>query len=206
MGPLRDAERDSVFVAAMPPPASARRLAAYAARQKLGLGLPGEIRPPATLHVTLARLGSAATLSPARIAGAKQALASIERCCFTVDFDRLQGFSGATGKREGKFPVVLCGSDGVFGLCGLHDAVQQALGRKPERTYTPHMTLLYVRERIPERPLDTPLTWSVGEIVLVHSLYGLSEYRFLGRWPLRKPAAGYRERASAPSGPQLPRL
>ena len=51
--------------------------------------------------------------------------------------------------------------------------------------FTPHVTLLYDRQSVPESGIGEPITWMVGEFVLVRSLYGLSEHVHCARWPLR---------------------
>jgi len=47
------------------------------------------------------------------------------------------------------------------------------------------VTLLYDRKSVLESGIDEPITWTVREFFLVHSLYGLSEHVHCARWPLR---------------------
>ena len=49
---------------------------------------------------------------------------------------------------------------------------------------TPHMTLLYDRKTVLPEKLDRPVSWSVREFLLIHSVYGKSEHNVVGRWPL----------------------
>jgi 2'-5' RNA ligase len=46
------------------------------------------------------------------------------------------------------------------------------------------VTLLYDERGIAEHAIE-PVSWTVREFVLVHSLRGQSKYIPLGRWPLR---------------------
>src|SRR5439155_1207844 len=55
---------------------------------------------------------------------------------------------------------------------------------RPARRFTPHMTLLYDRQRIEEAPIE-PINWMVSEMVLVESLVGQTIHRHLARVPLR---------------------
>jgi len=50
---------------------------------------------------------------------------------------------------------------------------------KPQ--WTPHVTLLYDAQRIAENAI-APVTWTVRELVLVHSRRGEGRYVQLGRW------------------------
>jgi 2'-5' RNA ligase len=69
-------------------------------------------------------------------------------------------------------------------------AFQQALGAamlraglRPDRSFTPHVTLLYDDALVTETPIE-PIRWTVGELVLVHSLLGQTRHIPLARWPL----------------------
>ena len=59
------------------------------------------------------------------------------------------------------------------------------LGPGNRSGFTPHVTLLYDRQSVPESSICVPISWVVREFVLVHSLYGLSEHVHCARWPLR---------------------
>ena len=49
---------------------------------------------------------------------------------------------------------------------------------------TPHMTLCYSRQAVPEQPVP-PLEWTVRRFVLLHNLRGSpGPYEVLGEWPL----------------------
>jgi 2'-5' RNA ligase len=58
------------------------------------------------------------------------------------------------------------------------------LARWAKGVFTPHVTLLYDGMSVAEQPVD-PISWTVGEFVLVHSLLGQTRHIILDRWPLR---------------------
>ena len=89
-----------------------------------------------------------------------------------------------------RHPLVLRCSHGIVELMTLQKALGAAmrsigLGPGNRSGFTPHVTLLYDRQSVPESSIGVPITWVVGEFVLVHSLYGLSEHVHCARWPLR---------------------
>jgi 2'-5' RNA ligase len=43
---------------------------------------------------------------------------------------------------------------------------------------------MYDRQPIPETDLDEPITWTVRDFVLIHSLVGRSQHKHLARWQL----------------------
>jgi 2'-5' RNA ligase len=59
----------------------------------------------------------------------------------------------------------------------------QGVGGKPEPTFTPHLTLLYDKRRLPLQPVQ-PLRWLVREFVLVRSYLGQTRYQMEGCWAL----------------------
>jgi len=46
--------------------------------------------------------------------------------------------------------------------------------------FTPHVTLLYDPRSVEEHPIE-PISWTVSEFVLIHSMQG---HAHLARWPL----------------------
>ena len=59
------------------------------------------------------------------------------------------------------------------------------VGIKPEtETRTPHMTLLYDTQVIPESSIE-PITWSANSLALILSHSGLTYYELLGSWPFK---------------------
>ena len=58
------------------------------------------------------------------------------------------------------------------------------LGKQVARQFNPHVTLLYDRALAPEAPVE-PVSWTVSEFVLIHSLLGQTRHIVLGRWALQ---------------------
>ena len=104
---------------------------------------------------------------------------------FEARFDEAISFRGELEKR----PLVLVNhSDGNTKLVKLHQALDTAFSKYRRRSsgnlkFNPHITLLYDRQGIPEKPID-PVSWRVDEIVLVCSEVGATKYDRLGSWKL----------------------
>jgi RNA 2',3'-cyclic 3'-phosphodiesterase len=58
------------------------------------------------------------------------------------------------------------------------------IGRYVRSAFKPHVTLLRDDTYITSRPV-APVSWTVGELMLVDSLVGQSRYVVHGRWPLQ---------------------
>jgi 2'-5' RNA ligase len=173
---------DGLFFALLPDIAATAQL--ERAAQQLGIRhrLNGSPLASERFHVSLLGFGMYAGLAPELVAAASKIAAEIAGRPFDVTFDRAMSFLGRPR------PLVLCGGDGVTDLIafqrGLGGAIQKGgLGRvKPQ--FMPHITLLYDERGIEEHAIE-PVSWTVREFVLVHSLRGQSKYIQLGRWPLR---------------------
>jgi len=149
-------------------------------------GIEGPAIPIERRHVTLHHIGNFPELWDEVVALARAAGDTVAMPQFEAAFDHLSSFRGAHANN----PLVLLGDDGVVGLRILHRLLGEALGRtfagrwQPRRFFAPHVTLLYDRQRIAERPIE-PVTWTVREFVLVNSLVGLGRHDVLARWRLR---------------------
>jgi 2'-5' RNA ligase len=173
---------DRLFFAAIPDRTTAGRIADI--RQDLcdRYGLAGKPVAMEQLHVTEWHVGDGLDApAPDLIDELVRRVGGIEMPSFRVTLDHAMSFSHG--------PLVLCGRDGVAGLEMLHEHLKAALfvnGMKPVRSrFTPHMTLLRTRRLV--RPLAIePITWSVTELVLVHSLLGRGIHRYVARIPLRR--------------------
>lgn len=147
--------------------------------------LTGRPLAPGRLHVSLYGMGSYADLPPGLVAAAREAGAAVAMRPFGVAFNRAMSFAGSRGNRA----FVLGGDDGVAGLMTLHQHLgatmkKAGLWKWVKRQYTPHVTLVYDQRCVTERVIET-VGWTVREFILVHSLRGRTQYRPLGRWPLR---------------------
>ncbi|MCC5066000.1 RNA 2',3'-cyclic phosphodiesterase [Xanthomonas campestris] len=144
----------------------------------------GKPLAPERLHVTLHHLGDyAGGLPPSLVARASQAAERAAQQAFEVEFDRVGTFGG----RRSQLPCVLRGEEQVRGLYDLQGALGRQLahvGIAGDAQYTPHMTLLYCNQSLPQRRCD-PLRWTVTDFALVRSFLGQSRYQIEGRWSLR---------------------
>jgi 2'-5' RNA ligase len=154
------------------------------AREENGLTAPSI--PIERRHVTIHHIGNFPELWDDVVMPAREAGDSVAMPAFVAAFDRLTSLRGAHANN----PLVLLADDGVAGLRILHRVLGEALGKtlagrwQPRRFFTPHITLLYDRQRIAERPIE-PVTWTVREFLLVNSLVGLGRHNVLARWTLR---------------------
>ncbi len=142
-------------------------------------GFRGPAVRPELLHITLHHLGDHGETPAALLDKARQAGDGLRAAPFEVRLDLAGGFHQ---------PFVLQGREGVEALKVFQKTLGEAmawagLGRWVEKTFTPHLTLFY-GERGPETFPIEPVTWTVQELVLVHSLIGQSTHRPLARWPL----------------------
>ena len=176
---------DRLFLAVFPDAETASRIAALAQSLRSELGLQGKPLRADRLHVTLHHLGDHIGLRHDIVADATNAAARLASSAFDIVFDRVGSFAGRTRNQ----PCVLLGDQGLVSLA----AMQRELGERMKlaglsrwvgKAFTPHVTLLYDDRNVPIQPIE-PITWTVREFVLVHSLIGRTEHRILGRWPLR---------------------
>jgi tRNA(adenine34) deaminase len=178
---------DRLFLAVLPDGAARERLRGLGQTLKREHGLQGRVLRPEHLHVTLHHLGDYRTIPQNVVDASSRAVASLVSApAFTVSLDRVVTF-----QRPGSKPIVAVGGDGVAALEGFHRQLQKALvrqGIKPEPRFKPHATLLYDPQGMPERRID-PISWTVGEVVLVHSLLGKTQHEHLARWSLGLPIA-----------------
>ena len=177
--------RDILFFAVLPAPAAAARMAQRAEEVRNQHGLRGRCRPTELLHVTLNPVGAYLGLPNDVLSAAVEIGSSVEAAPFEVTFDRVSSFRGTD-----RHPLVLRCSHAIAELIALQKtlgAAMRSAGLGPGHLsgFTPHVTLLYDRQSVPKSGIGEPITWMVGEFVLVHSLYGLSEHVHCARWPLR---------------------
>jgi 2'-5' RNA ligase len=145
-------------------------------------GLTGVPRPREVLHVSLQGIGWRPELRQEVVEAACVAADAIVIPPFEVAFDRAASFGG-----KSKWPLVLCGGDGVTGIVMLRKALISELKKLGfdvrKSCYAPHMTLLYDRRRVTVQSIP-PVRWSVREFSLIHSLHGLTKHIRLARWKL----------------------
>ena len=162
--------RDVLFFAVVPTPAAAACVAQRAEGLRNQYGLRGRRRPTELLHVTLHPVGSYLHLPNDILSAGIQVGSSVEVAPFEVTFDRVSSFRGTD-----RHPLVLRCGDGIAELVTLQKNLGVAmrsigLGPGDRSGFTPHVTLLYDRQSVPEAGIDEPTTWIVRELVLVRSL------------------------------------
>lgn len=180
-GVTPDAPLHTVFFGLTPPVGVARRAHDLAQGLRQAGQADGALRPERVLHVSLIAAGKARVEPPpARlIQGLRDCAFTVKQRPFAIALNRVEswGRSGAGG------PVVALGDEGIVGVDALHHHLAQALGVAERPDFNPHMTLLYGSG--PRTPLPIPpITWTVRDFVLIHSLVGLTRYEVLGRFPL----------------------
>lgn len=176
---------DRLFFAVFPDAKTAERIAGLAESLRKANGLRGRLIPAGRLHITLHHLGDHHGVPEELVARAMEAGRGLDASRSDVTLSYASSFQG----KPRNFPFVLRGNDEQ--LAALQD-LQKALGQRLDAQglamyakdrYTPHLTLLYGDKRIDEQAID-PVTWTVHEIVLMHSLLGQGLHRPLGRWSL----------------------
>ena len=172
---------DNLYFAVVPDEEAAPRIAKAADELRRRHCLLGRRRPTRLLHVSLGGVGGFFGLPDAAVAAAMHIGDTVSAAPFKVTFARATSFKG----RE-RHPLVLRCGEGAAELMRLRGELVAALGfgHETRGAFAPHVTLMYDREAIPETDLDEPITWTVREFVLVHSLYGKSRHNHLARWPL----------------------
>jgi len=176
-----DIPTERLFFAVMPDAATAARIAELAEGLREEHGLDGHPLARERLHVTLHHLGDYAGLPPSLLARVQQAAGRVRMPEFEVCFDQVGSFAGNRHN-----PFVLRSDYGADLLHGLHAELArclQGVGSKPDLRFTPHLTLLYDKRRLPVQPVQ-PLRWQVREFVLIRSYLGQIRYQLEGRWQL----------------------
>ena len=176
-----DIPTERLFFAVLPDPLTAERVAELAEGLRDEHGLEGLPLAAERLHITLHHVGDYAGLPPSLLAKVRQAAARVRSPEFEVCFDQVGSFAG-----NQKSPFVLRSEYGAELLHDLHAELARCLhsvGSKVDPRFTPHMTLLYDRRRMPIQPVQ-PLRWFVREFVLIRSFLGQSRYQLEGCWQL----------------------
>ncbi len=176
---------DNLFFGILSQANSAVRIIKAADNLRSLHGLNGRLIEQERLHVSLHAIGRFDGLPNSVIERAYEAGAMVSTSPFPLTFDRVMSFDTRRDKR----PVVLRPRCDLAPLFALHDVLGEAMkrvriGRYVTSRFVPHMTLLYDRRMLQERPIE-PIRINVQDFVLVHSLVGQSRYVELARWPLR---------------------
>jgi 2'-5' RNA ligase len=176
-------ERHHLFFALWPDASVRSRIAAAAADLRQGSERRGRWIDPSRYHLTVCFLGMHATLAEPLVQGACAAAARICASAFDLTLDVAGSFGNARtcwlGCREVPAP-----------LPALHHELSAALrehGVIPagDTRFVPHVTVLRDADRALPARLPSPITWRVGEFVLIGSrIAPPAPYRLLARWAL----------------------
>ncbi len=175
--------KERLFLALQPPAEMWPALRQLEQQQRQLHGFQGRALRDEHLHLTLQHLLDHEALPDDWIARAGVAVESVKRHKLALRFDRVMSFARRTDNR----PFVLLAQEGIQPLLGLQRALGEAMKRvgflQVDRSFTPHVTLLYDRQQVLMQTVE-PLQWQAQEIVLIHSLLGRTQHRVLARWPL----------------------
>jgi 2'-5' RNA ligase len=168
----------TLFLAIFPTARDAASIAALGAHLDDRHSLKGMVTEAQRLHVTLHDLGNYETVPREKVQAALEAAVAVTPPSFGVVFDQAMTYANSKA-------FVLCGDDGVAELADFRQRLGEALadaGLKPQRSFTPHMTLAYTRRKIEKHAID-PVRWTAGSFALIDSHVGKGVHEVLGRWP-----------------------
>lgn len=175
--------KERLFLALQPPPDQWPAIRAIEQDQRQRHGLQGRALHDAHLHITLQHLLDHEQLPADWVARIHVAVERTPRMPLDLVFDRVMSFSRTHDNR----PFVLLAQRNLQALLRFQrelGVAMKAVGfLHTDRSFTPHVTLLYDRLMVPELAVS-PVQWRAGEMVLIHSLLGRTEHRVLARWPL----------------------
>jgi 2'-5' RNA ligase len=176
---------DRLFLGIFPDKPAQSSIEKVARRMLREYELRGSPLRASRYHVTLHHLGDYAGLTADICEAALAAIARIAVPAFDITLDRAASFDAPH-----MHPFVLRCADAETSVHPLWRESRSQLEdagflRWLDCEFTPHVTLLY-DERLMAVPVAIePISWTVREIVLVHSLLGKTEYRLLGTAQLR---------------------
>ena len=179
-------QKERIFLACLPDAETAARIYALAESLKAKHGIEGTLILPEHLHVTLFHLGDWRQVPEEMVKQASVAAVQVRLAPFDAVFDRVGSFRNRTGV----FPFVLTGEKHIAAWLPLHEALaaelkRAGLGGATQGEFQPHITLARDETRVKPEAVSPPISWTVREIVLVHSLLGKTTHIHLGRWPLQ---------------------
>jgi RNA 2',3'-cyclic 3'-phosphodiesterase len=142
------------------------------------------------LHISLLGLGDYEGIPELALKTFSHAASMVSLVAFDVCFNRALTFANNKADPLKQKPFVLAESTGSSGLSALQRSLIASLqkigfGIKAPSSFTPHVTLLYDRQRLDAADV-APVTWTITEFVLVRSQIGdvRRPYDILGRWSL----------------------
>ena len=175
----------------VPPPAVAQNIE----RRVVMLTRPYGARSPiraGRLHVSLNGIWRGRDdIEPALIDDALEVGNAVGRPGFDIVFDRLQTFAGNSRSNTGGrsiVPTVLTCSNGARDLQALYADIRRGMQRlgmpMAPKAFSPHLTIWYGPERVPDLLLKQPFRWPVRKFWLVHTIKGQKRPDYVGEWSL----------------------
>lgn len=176
-------ETHRLFLALWPDDALRVQLLGVAGRLKALEELSGSWLEPWRYHVTLHFLGDSSEFRRDQAEAARRAVARLRLRAFVWTLDRVDSFHGS------RPPCILRSASDPPALLDLWQQLREALileglGKSLSSQFTPHLTLAYARQALPEPITIAPLVWKVQRLVLIHSGSALPRYELLAQWPL----------------------
>lgn len=187
----RDEHAYRWYFTIVPPPALAQDIerAAMMVARRYGARNPTRA---SRLHVSLNGVWrNKDEIEPALAQEALEVGDAIRRPGFDIAFDKLQTFSGGGRSKTGGrsiVPTVLTCSNGARELQALHADIHRGMQRLGmtvgPRSFTPHLTIWYGPQRVPDLLLKRPFRWPVRQFWLVHTIKGQKLPEYVGEWSL----------------------
>ena len=171
----------ALFFAIRPDREAGFAISNLGARLKSAHRLGGQTIARERLHNTLAAVHDAGTIRE-NIARAKAVGNRLRQRRFQVRFN----WTGSFRHNNRAHPFVLRGDEGLEPLSEFRETLRIHMceaGFKVERSFTPHVTLLWADRLVEDYPI-APITWTVRDFVLTASFRGLSHHEDVARWQL----------------------
>ncbi len=181
----KPAHEKNYFFALSPSPVVRQQLANAADQLHSSEKFNGSFVPSEHYYLKLHKLGQAQKDRPGLVEKAILAANKIRAKPFDVVLDR---FTCADG-RNGRFPGALTSENELLELIIFwqqlrNNLIAVKLGVELSDSFSPHVTVLYNRQRLAEIFSITPLSWRISDFVLVENPVGESEHIEIGRWVL----------------------
>ena len=178
------------YFSLVPPPLHAQNIERGAQLLARRYGARNPVRAD-RLHVSLNGIRRGTELDQERLDDALEVGMSVRRPGFDIVFDTVQTFAGAALSKTGgrsQVPTVLTCSNGAREAIALYGDIRREMQRRGMNlgppAFTPHLTLWYGPERVPDLPLKRPFRWPVRQFWLVHTVAGQKRPEYIEEWPL----------------------
>jgi RNA 2',3'-cyclic 3'-phosphodiesterase len=180
---------DSLFFCVFPDAAACEAIAVECDALRVEHSLLGRSLEASRLHLTLHYLGQHAGVRQDIVDAACAAAERVTQPPFGITLAHASSLGGGQDRRP---CVLLCPEErppvhALWRELGTQ-LMAAGLGRYLQRTFTPHVTLLYDTHALVPQEIE-PIRWQARDFALVHSVAGRGEYRVLRSWPLGTSAA-----------------